>query len=245
MSIVRFPLSGGRAKEQDAHVLINAEDFDRINDRGPWYLLEGGYAFRHETINGRSLGIYLHRVIMDAPPHLYVDHIDGDKLNCTRENLRLCTPEENARNTAGYGLLPYRGVSWMPSVGKYEVSLYNNGQRQSLGYFDDIQEAALAYDRAAVGAYGEFARTNFAPDHEYTPLKPIFDPPEVFTPFSQSTRTPKTKRKQVSLLGALLIRKYRSNGMTYKEIGNRLGLSESGAHRAVNSRWAKLNEVAV
>lgn len=65
--------------------------------------------------------IRLHRFLMQPEDHQEVDHIDGDGLNCTRQNLRVCSRQENARNVIGQhpaalsvGLLPpsvigYRG----------------------------------------------------------------------------------------------------------------------------------------
>ena len=107
---------------------------------------------------------YLHRLLMDAPAGSLVDHINGDTLDCRRENLRFATPRQSVGNikirkdnTSGY-----RGVTWHKRGGKWNARIHNDGRVVSLGLFDDVEDAARAYDVAAREWFGpEFARLNF------------------------------------------------------------------------------------
>ena len=98
-----------------------------------------------------------------------VDHKDLDSLNNQRDNLRPATRTANQGNTKkrkdnGSG---FKGVSWHKRVGAWQAQIGIRGCRTSLGYFQNPQEAALAYDAAAKEIFGEFARLNF-PNHQIT-----------------------------------------------------------------------------
>lgn len=104
--------------------------------------------------------IYMHRQITSAPKGMDVDHIDGDTLNNTRSNLRIATRSENlANNRRALGETGYRGVSKTNSGERapYKVMF----RRKLIGTFFDIEEAARAYDAAAIEEFGEFAKLNF------------------------------------------------------------------------------------
>jgi HNH endonuclease/AP2 domain-containing protein len=105
--------------------------------------------------------IYMHREIMQAPDGIDVDHVDGNRLNNRRSNLRLATHQQNTfnkgphrNNTSGI-----KGVSWHKRLKKWQVQLNVNGKRVGLGYFSEKAEAAKAYERAARKHHGVFART--------------------------------------------------------------------------------------
>lgn len=113
-------------------------------------------------INGRNVTCYLHRVIMNAPPGVQVDHINGDTLDNRRCNLRLCTHKENGHNRKLQGgTSKFKGVTWHKRDRKWQAGIRHNGKQIHLGYFNDDVEAARAYDRAARKYFGEFARVNF------------------------------------------------------------------------------------
>lgn len=105
----------------------------------------------------------LHRFILDAPDNMQVDHINGDGLDNRRENLRLCTSAENSRNVRPYtgGTSALKGVSWHLRVKKWRAQIKINGKKLHLGYYSTEEDAAKAYDSAALRFHGEFARTNF------------------------------------------------------------------------------------
>ena len=105
----------------------------------------------------------MHRVIMNAPKGMLVDHIDGNGLNNRRSNLRLCTNKENARNArpSKGGSSRYKGVCWHKAKKKYDARIEVDGKRYCLGYFADEIEAAVTYDIKAMQLFGDFAYFNF------------------------------------------------------------------------------------
>lgn len=114
---------------------------------------------------------YLHRHIAaeiwgPIPRGIFVDHIDGDPLNCRRHNLRLVTPAQNAANSASRGgKSKHRGV-FAGRNGRWASQISKAGVRLHLGTFDTEDEAAMAYDTAAADIHGEFARRNLSPKVE-------------------------------------------------------------------------------
>lgn len=109
------------------------------------------------TINGRV--VRMHNLLMQPPPGFLVDHRDGDGLNNSRaENLRVCTPKQNAANRRqnANSSTSYKGVSIVR--GRYVQAQIGNAY---IGRFPNETAAALAYDEAAITAYGDFANLNF------------------------------------------------------------------------------------
>ena len=90
-----IPLCDGAA------ALVDDEDFDWLN-QWKWHLGAGGYASRREwnAVEKRTRGVLMHRLILNAPPPIgyVVDHINRNRLDNRRANLRLSTFQENARN---------------------------------------------------------------------------------------------------------------------------------------------------
>lgn len=104
----------------------------------------------------------LHRLIMNAKDNEYVDHINFNKLDNRKCNLRICSKAENTqyqqistRNTSGY-----KGVSWDKENNKWYAQIKTNGKHFNLGRFDNKHEAAKAYNIAAIHMFGEFAKLN-------------------------------------------------------------------------------------
>jgi len=153
--IRRIALGRGR------YAIVDAADYEWLS-QWKWHL-RGEYAARYEK-DGRA--IFMHREIMQAPKGMFVDHMDGTERNNCRQNLRICTPGENARNTAKQtgATSRFKGVCWQRHAGKWRAMIKFKGRCISLGYFDDEVEAARAYDRAAVERFGVFARPNFPED---------------------------------------------------------------------------------
>ena len=124
------------------------------------------------TPTGKPVTFTLHRLLLDAKPGEVVDHLNGDGLDNRRANLRLCTSRENSSNVVfskRQKLGGFKGVTWNKAANKWQASccsgeIKSNGKRRQvyLGVFTDPAEAARAYDRAALAAFGPFAALNFS-----------------------------------------------------------------------------------
>jgi hypothetical protein len=141
--------------------IVDDADFEWLS-QWPWFF-STGYAIRREgKLFGRK-NIMMHRLIMNTPEGMDTDHINGDKLDNRRENLRVCTRSQNMQNTTrrSDNTSGYKGVDWDKENGKWRAEIKVDSRRINLGRYDSAEEAALAYDRAAREYHGEFANTNF------------------------------------------------------------------------------------
>lgn len=104
----------------------------------------------------------MHRVVMDCPGDKLIDHINGDKLDNRKSNLRFATQSENMRNRkiAARTKSGYKGVWFNSKRNKYIAYIKYKGQSKVLGSFDSAIEAARTYNVYAQKYWGEFARLN-------------------------------------------------------------------------------------
>lgn len=102
---------------------------------------------------------YLHRLITNSPKGKQVDHINGNRLDNRLSNLRLCTNQQNqmSRHVA-VSKTGYKGVHKLGN--RYCAKIKFNRKNIHLGVYLTIDEAALAYNKAAKELFGEFARPN-------------------------------------------------------------------------------------
>jgi hypothetical protein len=138
--------------------IVDDEDFEYLN-RWTWHYCTG-YAKRIIDINGKRKRIRMHRAVLDTPDGIETDHINRNKLDNRKENLRYCTRAENMRNvcTRGNNLSGYKGVGW--NLGKWRSRITIDGKRICLGRFVNVKDAAQAYNKSAKEHYGEFAYLN-------------------------------------------------------------------------------------
>lgn len=138
--------------------IVDNEDFERVNNFS-WYFTSHGYAMHKD----KKYTDYLHRAILNAPKNKYIDHINGNKLDNRKENLRLCSFSQNLMNTRKRKNVSceFKGVSWGKERSKWTAMIQINNKRIFLGRFTDKIEAAKSYDIAARKLFGEFAKTNF------------------------------------------------------------------------------------
>lgn len=150
----QIPLTQGK------FAIVDDEDYDFLMQ---WkWTHSGGYAYRLKTVRGVSKKIWLHRETNKTPDGLFTDHINGDRLDCRKENLRTCTYAENNKNAAirKDNKSGYRGVYWEKGVKKWRVVINTDGIRKCFGFFEDVLEAAETYNKNAKLLHGDFARLN-------------------------------------------------------------------------------------
>ncbi len=106
--------------------------------------------------------MFLHRLINETPDGLFTDHINGDKLDNRRSNLRTVTLAENNMNMGkkSSNQSPYVGVSWWKRDRNWKAAVRYGEKNHNLGYYDTPEQAALVYNYYARKYRGEYARLN-------------------------------------------------------------------------------------
>lgn len=107
--------------------------------------------------------IYMHRLVANSPEDAYTDHINGDKLDNRKCNLRICSDSENLMNSKVRvdNKSGYKGVFQEKRTLRWCAQINIDKVRIHLGTFSSPEEAAIAYDASAKMAYGVFAKLNF------------------------------------------------------------------------------------
>lgn len=120
------------------------------------------YARAVDTAAKPPRQIKLHRLVLDAPAGVDIDHINGDTLDNRRENLRFVTAQQNLANSRKRRVRSsrFKGVSWHGKAGKWRAYIAVGRKQTHLGLFDTEQAAALAYDVKATEVWGEYAHLN-------------------------------------------------------------------------------------
>lgn len=149
---------------------VDDEDFDRVNEL-KWYASKVKrnqmvvyYGRRAFTIDGRQKWIPLHEFIFGKSENGFeIDHIDGNRLNCCKSNLRYTTHQQNTMNKHRHKTCKskYRGVYLNTNCKTYSSYIGVNGKRIYLGCFENEELAAKAYDSSAIIYFGEYANLNF------------------------------------------------------------------------------------
>ncbi len=148
---------------QGKFAIVDDQDYEWLNQWN-WFYGGAGYAIRNITNeNGRTI-LRMHRLILNVPKGMDTDHINFNRLDNRRENLRIATRSQNLYNK----VKPRSNTSGFKGVGirkesktkPYIAFLSTERKRIYLGYHKTAREAAIAYNKAALKYFGEFARLN-------------------------------------------------------------------------------------
>jgi hypothetical protein len=169
----QITLFGKHAKETASGniMLVSACDYKYATEF-KWYLNRSGYPGTYGSFDSRvkfSRPIPFHQLVMKQlgsySHDLVIDHINRNKLDNRRTNLRLCTALENsynrskAKNSSG----KYKGVA---KIGKknplYSASITKNGIKHEIKGCSTEEDAAKMYDVMAEELFGQYAAKNFA-----------------------------------------------------------------------------------
>lgn len=141
--------------------IVDDEDFEKLSQYKWFAHNDKNFRLWYVMRKAGSKHLYMHRVVLNVPKDLEIDHINGDGLDNRKSNLRICTRQENTRNKRkGKGTSKYKGVYWNKKVRKWHTQIVVNHRRIYLGLFEDEREAALQYDVFAEKYFGGFAKPN-------------------------------------------------------------------------------------
>lgn len=139
-----------------AFAVVDADIFDHLT-QWSWHRRSDGYAARNFACESGERRVELmHRAIM-VDCQLEVDHIDGDRLNNRRANLRVAQHAENSKNLTGYAASGKKGAHLIRETGRYRSSITVDGNVIGLGVFGTPEEAHAAYAAAASEHHGAFS----------------------------------------------------------------------------------------
>lgn len=143
--------------------LVDDDDYDRVMAAGSWCVRPSGqtaYAQRRIVRDGKGTTISLHQFLTGLTN---IDHVNGDGLDNQRHNLRPATRGQNMgnRRLPQNSATGFKGVTKRKVGYRYQAQIGANGKHYYLGNFATAEEAARAYDAAAIRHFGEFARLNF------------------------------------------------------------------------------------
>lgn len=99
----------------------------------------------YASVPGRT--VKMHRFLTGPPEGLVVDHLNGDSLDNTLLNLRICSQAENGMNRSGLNTnnsSGVRGVSFHKASGKWRATVRVNRRQKHLGLFEKMEDAEIA-----------------------------------------------------------------------------------------------------
>ncbi len=142
------------------YAVVDDEDYKVLSEFN-WYAQvdrkSGKYtACRGTNKNRQHKKIIMHRVIMDCPNGLQVDHINQDTLDNRRCNLRICTQTENNRNRKRFNPDKPKGC-YQNQYGTWTVRISVDNKDIVIGNFKTKDDAEMAYKDASIKYHGEFS----------------------------------------------------------------------------------------
>lgn len=137
--------------------LVDDEDYENLASLR-WTCTSNGYAVTYRN----HKRVFMHREVVSPATDEEVDHVNGNKLDNQRHNLRTCTRLENMRNqrVSKNNTSGYKGVCWDKRWKKWRAQTYINRKYIQIGGYQTKEEAAHAYNAAVIELFGPYARLN-------------------------------------------------------------------------------------
>jgi len=164
--------------EELCRVIVDLNELDTLL-KYKWYIGSDNYARSNSTIG------LMHRLIIGCnDKSIYVDHINHDRLDNRKSNLRIVTPQQNCWNSASFkGKSKFKGVDIIKN-GKYVYYMARgclNDQFIRIGTYQTELEAAYAHNLWIIEHFGDYANTNKFTNEEWAelqtkmPLKTLYE----------------------------------------------------------------------
>lgn len=152
----RFEVCGSVTKVFDLknnEFLIDTDMIEYVG-RLKWFVDKS----KDRVVSTTEPRIMLHQYLM-GKGHECIDHINRNRLDNRLCNLRICTVLQNNMNrgVSKNNRCGYKGVAFDRSKGKYKASIGLNNKKIHIGYYDSVEEASKAYNRAALHLFGDYA----------------------------------------------------------------------------------------
>ena len=153
-----------------AQAIVDDEDYEWLN-QWRWQVDNQGYAKRIISVDGGRQAVFMHRLILGLKygDKLLADHINHNSLDNRRCNLRIVNNSQNQANSyaASKNLIGYKGVRYHPlypgHCKAWRAEIRVNRKGIYIGSYETAGEAALAYNKAAIEYFGEYACLNALP----------------------------------------------------------------------------------
>lgn len=154
----QIPLTQGK------FAIVDDEDYEQLIAMGKWQYAKVGYAKRDIGGSKNKKGVYMHRFILGLSPGdgLIADHINRNKLDNRKVNLRICKQHQNSANSAlnKNNTSGFNGVTFDKRKNKWMAKIQVRRKYLFCGYAETAAEAALKYNDFAIKHFGEFANLN-------------------------------------------------------------------------------------
>ena len=165
--MLKIPLTRGK------YAIVGPRDYTYLM-QWKWCCSIDGYAVRHDNTHPKRPTIRMHRVILERAlgrsDFVQCDHINQNRLDNRRSNLRPATVSQNQcnRGRAKDNTSGYSGVSWHKATNRWQARVYADGKLMHTSRHSDLIEAAKAYNEAALKHHGKFAVLNEIPPQQRT-----------------------------------------------------------------------------
>jgi len=139
-------------------ILIDTDDYEIVKDY-TWWIGAKGYAVTDVRQGDRYKRILMHRLIMEPRANMEIDHINHNKIDNRRSNLRECTTKENVRyaRTRSDNISGVTGVGFTKRENRWRARIFVDGKEKGLGYYKNKEDAIKARLKAEKKYFGEYA----------------------------------------------------------------------------------------